>query len=154
MKILNILTTVFLFTSVLPAFAYPDDYQLLRWDKKNIKMSDVRFDPEFLMLSVPAEDLKGQTMTLTVQCGNNTNFYYKQLSSSSTVETTAMDKQLVTQLCTQAFEMRDVYIRQLLSTETCMRINWQYGISSIPVSLYGKLAKKKDVNRNGFACDL
>lgn len=69
MKILNILTTVFLFASVLPAFAYPDEYQLLRWDKKNIKMSDVRFDPEFLMLSVPAEDSKGQTMTLTVQCG-------------------------------------------------------------------------------------
>lgn len=57
------------------------------------------------MLSVPAEDSKGQTMNLTVQCGNNSNFDYNQLSSSSTVETTATDKQLV------------VYIRQLLSHE-------------------------------------
>ena len=32
----------------------------------------------FLMLSVPAEDSKGQTMNFTVQCGENSNFDYNQ----------------------------------------------------------------------------
>ncbi|MBO3464375.1 hypothetical protein G7B40_009795 [Aetokthonos hydrillicola Thurmond2011] len=117
-------------------------------------MSDIRFNPEFLILSVPVQDSTGTEFELTVQCGNNQNSYYHQLALQSKVEKTAIDKDLVTTLCTQAFEKRDVYVQQLLSTETCKQINWVYGISSIPVALYGDLARKKDGDRNGFACDL
>jgi len=154
MKALSILATVFLFTSAVPAFADASNYQQWRWDTKDIKISDIRFNPEFLNLSVPTEDSKGSKFELTMQCGNNPNFYYKQLPLQSTVETTRTDEDLVAKLCSQAFEIRDVYIRQLLTTETCKRINWQYGISSIPVAIYGELARKKDINRNEFACDL
>ncbi|MBR8835313.1 MAG: hypothetical protein DSM106950_15110 [Stigonema ocellatum SAG 48.90 = DSM 106950] len=154
MKALSILATLFLFTNAMPAFAETKNYQLGRWDTENMKISDIRFSPEFLILSIPTEDLKGAKFELTVQCGNNPNFYYKQLELQSRVETIATDKELVTKLCTQAFDIRDVYIRQLLTTETCQRINWQYGITSIPVALYGKLARIKDRDHNGFACDL
>ena len=154
MKALSILATVFLFTSAVPAFADNSDYQLLRWDTNNIKMSDIRFNPEFLIMSVPTENSKGSKFELTVQCGNNPNFYYKQLALQSRVETMGTDKELVTKLCTQAFALRDVYMRSLLATETCKRINWQYGIRSIPVALYGDLARKKHRVNDGFACDL
>lgn len=117
-------------------------------------MSDIRFEPDFLILSVPTEDAKGKKFNMNIQCGNNPNFYYKQLAAQTTAENVGTDEEFVTKVCSQAFEMRDVYIRQLLTTETCKRINWQYGISSIPVSLYGELAKKKDKGGNGFACDL
>ncbi|GEM_PF-5603219 len=154
MKALSILATVFFFTSAIPSFAYPSNDQIWRWEQKNLKISDIKFDPEFLIVSVPVEDTQGSKFEFVIQCGNNPNFYYKQLALQSKAESMGADKELVTKLCTEAFEVRDVYIRQLLSHETCKRINWQYGISSIPVSLYGNIARKKDHNRNGFACDL
>lgn len=154
MKALTLLATVFFFTNAIPSFAYPSNYQVWRWQEKNLKISDIRFDPEFLIVSVPAEDHKGSKYEFVIQCGNNPHFYYKQLALQSSTEKIGTDEELVTKLCTEAFEIRDVYIRQLLLNETCKRINWQYGISSIPVALYGDIARKKDRNRNGFACDL
>jgi len=154
MKVLSILATVFLFTSAVPVNALASDYQLWKWDANNIKMSDIRFNPEFLILSVPTENSKGIKFEVTVQCGNNPNFYYKQLALQSRDQTMGTDKELVTKLCTQAFDLRDLYIRQLLTTETCKQINWQYGISSIPVALYGELARKKHRVHDGFVCSL
>lgn len=154
MKAFSICTTVFLLTSILPAFGQPSEYRQMRWDTNNIKMSDIRFQPDFLILSVPASDSKGAQFELNVQCGNNPNFFYKQKALYSKSVKMSRDKELVTQLCTQATEMRDVYINQLLTTHTCPQINLQYGIRSIPVTLYGDLAKKKDRDRNGLACDL
>jgi hypothetical protein len=160
MKTLGVLATVFLLTSVAPAFALPSNYQISsgsrvwRWDTKNIKMSDIRFNPEFLLLSVPASESDGSQFKLKVQCGNNPNFYYKVLDSSDRSLKMGKDQGLVTQLCIQAAEIRDEYVRQLLATETCTRINLQYGIRSIPVAQFGDTAKKKDRNNNGFACDL
>lgn len=152
MKAVSVLTTVFLCMSVVPAFAYPSNYHHMRWDTNNLKMSDIRFNPEFLILSIPVEDSKGIKFELIIQCGNNPNFYYKQLTLPGIMRM-GKDQELVTMLCTQAVEIRDVYIHQLISTETCTRINLQYGIRRIPVAQYGDFARKKDRNDNGFACD-
>jgi hypothetical protein len=154
MKASSILTTIFLLTSALPTLAYPSSSRLWKWDTDNIQVSDIRFNPEFLISSIPVEDSRGAKFELIVQCGNNRNSYYRQFSLQSKAEKMATDKDLVTTLCTQAFEKRDVYVRQLLLTETCRRINWEYGISSIPVALYGELARKKDREGDGFACSL
>ena len=62
MKALSILATVFLFTSAVPAFADSSDYQLWRWDTSNIKMSDIRFNPEFLIMSLPTETQTGANL--------------------------------------------------------------------------------------------
>jgi hypothetical protein len=154
MKALGLFATVFLFTNLLPAFAYPSQYKQMSWDTTHFKMSDVRFNPDFMTLSVSAANTKGKNFNLVVQCGNNPNAYYKEIALSGKVAKFDQDKELVTMLCNQALEIRDAHILQILSTANCKQINLQYGIRSIPVAYYGELAKKKDRNRNGYACDL
>jgi hypothetical protein len=153
MKTLSIFTSLFLLSIALPTYAQGSDSQLWTLDKNNMKMSDIRFNPDFMILSIPAEDSLGAKYELEIQCGNNPNFYYKRLTLSGRQLGIGRDKQMVTRLCTEALEMRDIYVRELLSTETCMRINLQYGIRSIPVDKFGKHAKDRDRNDNGFACD-